>query len=70
MLVSKQLTDRLLDNARTITKESWVLLHECGHTICVSLFLRNTVSKNRSPSKVQATYIESDEKDKLWLSGS
>jgi hypothetical protein len=65
MLVSKQLTDRFLDDARTITKKSWELLHECRHTICVSLFLRNTVRKNRSPSRVQATYIESDEKDKL-----
>jgi hypothetical protein len=47
MLVSKQLTDRLLDNARTTTKESLELLHDCRNTISISLLLRELLQEER-----------------------
>jgi len=40
MLVSKQLTDTLLDKARIITKESLEIRYECRHTICISRMLK------------------------------
>jgi hypothetical protein len=47
MLVSKQLTDTLLDNARIIRKESLELRHECRHTMCISRILRHLAQKER-----------------------
>ena len=45
MLVSKALTDRLLDNARTATKESLEIRHNCRNTMCVSRILRHVAQK-------------------------
>ena len=48
MLVSKQLTDTLLDNARIITKQSLEIRYECRHTICISRILRYVAQKERT----------------------
>jgi hypothetical protein len=48
MLVSKRLTDTLLDNARITRKESLELRHECRHTMCISRILRYVAQKERT----------------------
>jgi hypothetical protein len=48
MLVPKQLTDRLLDNARTITKESLEIRHICRNTMSVSQLLRGLLQEERN----------------------
>ena len=47
MLVSKQLTNTLLDNARTTTKESLEIRHDCRNTRSISLLLRNLLQEER-----------------------
>jgi hypothetical protein len=47
MLVSKQLTDRLLDNARIIRKESLEIRHKCRNTLCISRTLRSILQEER-----------------------
>ena len=47
MLVSKQLTDTLLDNARIIRKESLELRHNCRNTMCISRTLRSIMQEDR-----------------------
>jgi hypothetical protein len=47
MLVSKQLTDMLLENTRTIRKESLELRHDCRNTMSVSQLLRELLEQQR-----------------------
>ena len=60
MLVSKQLTDRLLDNARTITKESLELQHICRNTMSVLQLLRGLLQEERNsrPSAALGTLFD------------
>ena len=48
MLVSKQLTDTLLDNTRIIRKESLEIRYECRHTMCIARILRYVAHKERT----------------------
>jgi hypothetical protein len=47
MLVSKQLTDTLLDNARIIREESLEIRHNCRNTMCISRMLRSILQEER-----------------------
>jgi hypothetical protein len=47
MLVSKQLTDRILVDAQRLRKESLELRHDCRNTRSVSRLLRNLLQEER-----------------------
>jgi len=47
MLIQRELTNKILDNARTIRKESLELRHDCRNTRSISLLLRNLLQEER-----------------------
>jgi len=47
MLIQRQVTNRILDNARRIKKESLEIRHTCRNTRSVSLLLRNLLQEKR-----------------------
>src|SRR5215510_8672561 len=47
-LISRQLTNKILYDARTTRKESLELRHECRHTMCISRILRYVAQKERT----------------------
>jgi hypothetical protein len=47
MLISRQLTNRLIDDARMIRKRSLELQHDCRNTRCISRLLRSVTQEER-----------------------
>ena len=68
MLVSKQLTQRLLDSARTIRKESLELRHECRNTMSVSQLLRGLIEQEREhrPPRLLGTFLNPNNPPKSY----
>jgi hypothetical protein len=48
MLISRQLTTRIFDDAQRLKKESRELHHACRNTRSVSLLLRNVAQEERT----------------------
>jgi L-amino acid N-acyltransferase YncA len=47
MLVSRQLTNRILGDARRLTKKSLEIRHDCRNTMCISRVLRELLQRER-----------------------
>jgi hypothetical protein len=47
MLVSRQLTNRILGDARRLTKKSLEIRHDCRNTMCISRVLRELLREER-----------------------
>jgi hypothetical protein len=47
MLVSRQLTNRILGDAQRLRKKSLELRHDCRNTMCISRVLRELLEEER-----------------------
>jgi L-amino acid N-acyltransferase YncA len=47
MLVSRQLTNRILVDAQRLTKKSLEIRHDCRNTMCISRVLRQLLEEER-----------------------
>jgi len=64
MLVSKQLTDALLDNARIIRKESLEISHKCRNTMYLSNIETCCIGRKNIPCEsLPGQYANSGETD-------
>jgi hypothetical protein len=69
MLVSRQLTNRILDDAQRLRKESLELRHDCRNTMCISRVLRELLKEERNsrPSGMQAPFLILNNPPKLTM---
>jgi hypothetical protein len=69
MLVSRQLTNRILGDAQRLTKKSQEIRHDCRNTMCMSRVLRQLLQEERNsrPSRMQAPFVILNNPPKLTI---
>jgi hypothetical protein len=69
MLVSRQLTNRILGDAQRLRNESLELRHPCRNTICISRALRELLQEERNarPSRIQTPFLILNKLPKLTM---
>jgi hypothetical protein len=66
MLVSSQITNRILGDAQRLTKKSLEIRHDCRNTMCISRVLRELLQDERKsrPSRTLGTLFNPNNQPK------